>query len=347
MRRGQHRSDLTQEELELERAKRNDWYRTRSPEYKAELLRKQREYSARKRAEAKARGETVRRNYNQTKEQKELHSKQTYLAKQKKLAQRQKELEEQGLAGMQVCTVCLKPKPIKNFIGSKSLTKPCKICNECRARIYAKGIHDNGALDAKFWDSKSKRLNQMVVQQLRKEKDKPDLTVFDLSKQYITAAELVRLYNEQDHKCYYCGATLDEYLHIDHKLPRSKGGTNTVGNICMTCPDCNRLKWTRTEEEFISFLKPYAERVVGRFADKEPQVTDDQKVTHSSKEPSRSEPSSPDGPLFTMAMAIDSSISCIPIKENVHTKEGELPESPTGGAEDNRKPSSDQMEFDF
>lgn len=31
----------------------------------------------------------------------------------------------------------------------------------------------------------------------------------------------------------------------------------------------------------------------------------------------------------------------------VHTKEGELPEYPTGGAEDNRKPSSDQMEFDF
>ena len=31
----------------------------------------------------------------------------------------------------------------------------------------------------------------------------------------------------------------------------------------------------------------------------------------------------------------------------VHTKEGELPEYPTGGAEDNRKPSSEQIEFDL
>ena len=41
-------------------------------------------------------------------------------------------------------------------------------------------------------------------------------------------------------KCVQCGATED--LHFDHKVPWSRGGTNTVNNIQLLCGGCNRRK---------------------------------------------------------------------------------------------------------
>ena len=41
-------------------------------------------------------------------------------------------------------------------------------------------------------------------------------------------------------KCVQCGATED--LHFDHKIPWSRGGTNTVNNIQLLCGLCNRRK---------------------------------------------------------------------------------------------------------
>lgn len=344
MRKSRHVADLTPEEHELRKAKRSEWYRTRSPEYKAELLRKQREYNARKKAEAAEKGEKVRRAYNVTKEQQALHSMQNAISKQRRIEARQKEIEEQGLTGMRVCTVCTKARPIKDFLSSYGNGKLCKVCCECRARIYAPGAKGERVFGPSFWKRKANIQNSRLLARARKEA--PETTIFDLS-DTVDAADLAKLYEEQGHKCCYCGAELSEALQVDHKIPRSRGGCNTIDNICLACSDCNRLKWTMTADEFIEFLYSYAQRVISRIADKEPQVIDNQQVTHSSKGPWRSEPSSPDGTLSTMATEIDSSISCISIKENVHTKEGELPEYPTGGAEDNRKPSSDQMEFDF
>lgn len=41
-------------------------------------------------------------------------------------------------------------------------------------------------------------------------------------------------------KCVQCGSTED--LHFDHKVPWSRGGTNTVNNIQLLCGPCNRRK---------------------------------------------------------------------------------------------------------
>ncbi len=52
-------------------------------------------------------------------------------------------------------------------------------------------------------------------------------------------------------RCYYCSIGIEKENHIDHMTPLSRGGSNWVANLCLTCPECNLTKHTQTAEEFI------------------------------------------------------------------------------------------------
>jgi len=43
-----------------------------------------------------------------------------------------------------------------------------------------------------------------------------------------------------DYECAYCGS--EDNLTIDHVVPRSKGGHNTVENMVCCCDSCNQDK---------------------------------------------------------------------------------------------------------
>lgn len=52
--------------------------------------------------------------------------------------------------------------------------------------------------------------------------------------------------NRDDFTCQYCGRKApDVELHIDHKVPRSKGGSNNENNLVTACSDCNWGKFTK------------------------------------------------------------------------------------------------------
>ena len=51
------------------------------------------------------------------------------------------------------------------------------------------------------------------------------------------------------HKCAYCGKT-DVPLEIEHIVPKSRGGSNRVLNLTLSCHECNQKKGNRTAEEF-------------------------------------------------------------------------------------------------
>ena len=61
-----------------------------------------------------------------------------------------------------------------------------------------------------------------------------------------------KLLCEQDAHCAYCQVLLDGTYHIDHKQPVSRGGTNDIANLHLTCPRCNMRKGAMTHEEFLT-----------------------------------------------------------------------------------------------
>lgn len=72
-------------------------------------------------------------------------------------------------------------------------------------------------------------------------------------------SHLRRLWIEQGGACYYCQSQADEpskknitltAATIDHKIPRAKGGKNSIENKCMACKKCNQEKSTLTDKEF-------------------------------------------------------------------------------------------------
>nr|WP_241738724.1 RNA-guided endonuclease IscB [Anoxybacillus flavithermus] len=50
-------------------------------------------------------------------------------------------------------------------------------------------------------------------------------------------------------KCCYCGKE-GVPLEVEHIIPKSRGGTDRIDNLCLACRDCNQRKGSQTAEEF-------------------------------------------------------------------------------------------------
>jgi hypothetical protein len=70
-------------------------------------------------------------------------------------------------------------------------------------------------------------------------------------------SEWIELLKNHDNRCYYCGVKMTKKLEPkqrtrDHKIPLSKGGTDSICNIVPACRSCNSAKGTKSQEEFIN-----------------------------------------------------------------------------------------------
>ncbi len=63
-----------------------------------------------------------------------------------------------------------------------------------------------------------------------------------IKKHYHTAEDIVSLYEQQKGKCWWCEQELNNKFEIDHRIPVSKGGSNALNNIVLSCQFCNRSK---------------------------------------------------------------------------------------------------------
>ena len=78
-----------------------------------------------------------------------------------------------------------------------------------------------------------------------------------------TADELNALFEQQEGFCFYCGKLLfgsfETAFHVEHKVPLSRGGSNNIDNIALSCAKCNLSKHTKTHDEFLNELKKIGE----------------------------------------------------------------------------------------
>lgn len=58
------------------------------------------------------------------------------------------------------------------------------------------------------------------------------------------------------HTCQYCkGTSGDKILNWEHKVPKSRGGSNALSNATLACRRCNELKDNLTAEEFLKAIQ--------------------------------------------------------------------------------------------
>lgn len=63
------------------------------------------------------------------------------------------------------------------------------------------------------------------------------------------------LLEKHNRKCFYCGKTVSNF-EVEHMFPKSRGGSNHIDNLTLSCHDCNQKKGTLTAEEFIRQTLP-------------------------------------------------------------------------------------------
>lgn len=67
-----------------------------------------------------------------------------------------------------------------------------------------------------------------------------------------TSQEVRVLYVKQKGRCFYCDCDLGDKYHRDHYIPVSKGGSNYIENIRLSCAACNLSKHNKIPEEFVA-----------------------------------------------------------------------------------------------
>lgn len=52
-------------------------------------------------------------------------------------------------------------------------------------------------------------------------------------------------------RCWWCNKKIrDGNFHLDHRIPLSRGGSNSLGNLCVSCPHCNLTKHNKLPQEW-------------------------------------------------------------------------------------------------
>lgn len=63
-----------------------------------------------------------------------------------------------------------------------------------------------------------------------------------------------------NYRCVYCGKN-EKYLEIEHIIPRSKGGSNRISNLTISCKICNQKKGSKFLEVFLATKPDVLKRI--------------------------------------------------------------------------------------
>ena len=172
--------------------------------------------------------------------------------------------------GRKVCSKCLQSKLLSEYSFKKNKTHNTynKLCDACLLRIYVSDSRLSCGFDAIFWREKAYQVNTTHRATIARRLGVNPSTIGLKDLEYVCKGpDLAEIHANQNGLCAYCCIELTpSTTAAEHKDPRSKYGDLNLGNLCLSCRDCNRLKYTRTDPEFRAFLKVYADRLSSRSA---------------------------------------------------------------------------------
>lgn len=87
--------------------------------------------------------------------------------------------------------------------------------------------------------------------------DNPDIEGIEYQHGTLYGTEIREyLLEKYQHVCQYCGGeSKDTVLEWEHKIPKSRGGSDKVSNATLSCSCCNREKSSRKPEEWLEDIK--------------------------------------------------------------------------------------------
>lgn len=81
---------------------------------------------------------------------------------------------------------------------------------------------------------------------------------------YIPGSVRYEVLKRAEYRCELCGAHEDQAaLHVDHILPKARGGSDEINNFQALCVTCNTNKRDRDDTDFRDVLASYHDRSAG------------------------------------------------------------------------------------
>jgi 5-methylcytosine-specific restriction endonuclease McrA len=94
----------------------------------------------------------------------------------------------------------------------------------------------------------SQELVRFDLQQI----DNPEISGIEYQQGELQGYEVREyLLEKWDRKCSYCDVK-DVPLQVEHIVPKAKGGTNRISNLCLACEKCNLKKGTQDIDSFLA-----------------------------------------------------------------------------------------------
>ncbi len=126
------------------------------------------------------------------------------------------------------CSKCGESKPLTREFFSGNTPRRPRFERQCRVCKYAKH---------KQWE----------------QTQDPGKRRGSAMKQKLSAVELAHMLRVQSGACAYCAEDITAKYAIDHKTPRSRGGSDATENLHLTCARCNAEKYNRTHTEHVQW----------------------------------------------------------------------------------------------
>lgn len=107
----------------------------------------------------------------------------------------------------------------------------------------------------KAWREKNKG---RIAEYMRKWKERNPERVSahrHANKKRVKTKALIELMARQEGRCAYCKESLTQDRHVDHVVPKARGGADDIGNYQFLCPTCNMAKGGLTGEEFFAHIR--------------------------------------------------------------------------------------------